>query len=116
MPRPRNVNPEHPVSSKRRRAPVVTSRQDGRPEAYDLEGGMQSACHPCIAENKHVRYPRGEVFMVNPNDNPTNSGTECYMCKPHLEMLLPNVVIVDPENGFECRDLKGNTWRESSLL
>lgn len=88
-------------------------RQDGRPEAYDIPLGSQSACVACIAEfNKAAMYPRKEVVMVNPHDNPTNSGTESFICLEHLKRFLPSVVIVDPDNGFECRDLAGKTWRE----
>lgn len=89
-------------------------RRDNRPEAYDIPGGSESVCIACLADKppKTVRYPRKQVFMVNPHDNPTNSGVECFLCLEHVRLFLPSVVIVDPENGFECRDLSGRTWRE----
>lgn len=66
---------------------------------------MRAACDPCVATGKTVGYPRGEVFMVGPLDNPLDSGKECYLCREHLAMFLPNVVIVDPLD-----------WSERTLL
>lgn len=111
MPGPRNL-----PSLKKRTISTANVRQDGRPEAYDIELGAMVGCIACMSERKIVGYPRKEVFMVNPHDNPLNSGVECYLCKEHLKMFLPNVVIVDPANGFECRDLSGKTWREGGII
>lgn len=91
---------------------MIQRRPDGRPEAYDIVPGAESGCIACMATGKLVPYPYREVFMVNPLDNPTDSGKECFLCREHLSLFLPNVVIVDPSQGFQCRDLKGYTWRE----
>lgn len=90
----------------------VERRPDGRPEAYDIPPGAIMGCLICMFEKNMAGYPYREVFMVNPLDNPTNSGVECHLCKAHLAATLPNVVIVDPAEGWQCRDLKGKTWRE----
>lgn len=91
---------------------MVMRRQDGRPEAYDIEPNPSGVgCIACFAEKKFVGYPRKEVFMVNPLDNPTNSGTECYLCKEHIKLLLPNVVIIDTLTWLS-RGLDGKEWRE----
>lgn len=93
-------------------APATMCRPDGRPEAYDIPPRAVHPCIACMSEKKFAEYPYGEVFMVNPNDNPTNSGTECHLCREHMKLFLPNVVIVNPALGFQCRDLAGKTWRE----
>lgn len=86
----------------------VNIRQDLRPEAYDIAQGSTAICIACIADvpPKTVQYPRGEVFIVNPNDNPVTSGTECMLCKEHLKLFLPLVVIVDPHDWSE-RNIQG---------
>lgn len=90
----------------------ITRRPDGRPEAYDIPPGAVMGCIACMATGKMAGYPYQQVFLVNPLDNPLNTGTECHLCREHLLLFLPNVVIVDPSRGWQCRDAKGKTWRE----
>jgi hypothetical protein len=86
----------------------VNIRQDLRPEAYDIARGTTCACIACLADipPKGAQYPAGEVFIVNPHDNPVTSGVECTLCKEHLKMFLPLVVIVNPHDWSE-RDIMG---------
>lgn len=94
---------------------MIERRQDGRAEAYDIPPGAMKQCSPCLATGKVAAYPYREVFLINPNDNPLNSSSECFLCREHLLLFLPNVVIVDPSQGFQCRDVRGNVWREDHL-
>jgi hypothetical protein len=89
----------------------ANARQDGRAEAYDIAPNEVMGCVECIRREHKQGYPRGQVFLVGAVDSPYRDGTAHYFCLYHLP---DNVVIVDPHNGFECRNKHGSKrWRES---
>jgi hypothetical protein len=89
----------------------ANARPDGRAEAFDITPGEVMGCFECMRRGHNQGYPRGEVCLVGAVDSPYRDGKPHYFCTYHLP---DNVVIVDPHNGFECRDKGGKKrWRES---
>ena len=84
----------------------MSSRADGRPEAYDVED--LSADHDgyrCEECPPGVRYWRkGEVFLIDPAS--MSDGALHIRCKGHIPR---DTVIYNPVTQ-RCRDLDGNEW------
>lgn len=85
------------------------TRNDGRPEAYDVpENFAGSNCVLCIAEGKTgIRYKHREIFMSSPAD--AKDGEAHLVCLGHLP---DDVVIFDPVANM-CRNKDGtDVWHE----
>lgn len=90
------------------------SREDGRPEAYEVPPvapGRGYVCAMCAAEGHMTPHPSGKAAMISPIHTPD--------AEPHFlctDKHLPrNVVIYDPVTN-KCRDLDGNVWEEGAPL
>jgi len=88
----------------------MQTRQDGRPEAYDIDPQAVTHCYTCMTRGNETLYHYKQIaFLIV-------DGEGHAICLKHLKQYFPDVVIVNPNEDFYCRDLKGTEpWREERV-